>query len=47
MGAVRIRVQTADKSITIIHTTPVHQLTSGEVKSRVFLRKKGDYLFLF
>ncbi len=33
MGAVRMRVQTADKNITIIHTTPVHQLTSGEDKS--------------
>ncbi len=32
MGAVRMRVQTADKNITIIHTTPVHQLTSGEDK---------------
>ncbi len=30
MGAVRMR---ADKNITIIHTTPVHQLTSGEDKS--------------
>ncbi len=28
MGAVRTRVQTADKNIAIIHTTPVHQLTS-------------------
>ncbi len=28
MGAVRMRVQTADINITIIHTTPVHQLTS-------------------
>ncbi len=26
MGAVRIRVLTADKNLTIIHTTPVHQL---------------------
>ncbi len=26
MGAVRMRVQTADKNITIIHTAPVHQL---------------------
>ncbi len=26
MGAVRMRVQTADKNITIIHTTPVHFL---------------------
>ncbi len=33
MGAVRMRVQTADKNITIIHSTPVHQLTSGEDKS--------------
>ncbi len=33
MGAVRMRVQTADKNITIIHTTPVHQLTSWEDKS--------------
>ncbi len=33
MGAVR--VQTADKDITILHTTPVHQLTSGEDKSSV------------
>ncbi len=30
MGAVRMRVC---KNITIIHTTPVHQLTSGEDKS--------------
>ncbi len=29
MGAVRTRVQTADKNITIIHTTPVHQLQQG------------------
>ncbi len=28
MGAVRTRVQTADKNIAIIHTTPVHQLRS-------------------
>ncbi len=33
MGAVRMRVQTADKNITIIHTTPVHQLTSCDVTS--------------
>ncbi len=26
MGAVRMRVQTADKNITVIHTTPVQQL---------------------
>ncbi len=30
MGAVRMRVQTADKNITIIHITPVHQLTSED-----------------
>ncbi len=40
MGAVRMRVQTADKNITIIHTTPVHQLTSGENKSCVFVQNK-------
>ncbi len=40
MGAVRMRVQTADKNITIIHTTPVHQLTSGEKKSCVFIKNK-------
>ena len=34
MGAVRMRVQTADKNITIIHSTPVHQLTSGEDKNQ-------------
>ncbi len=41
MGAVRMRVQTADKNITIIHTTPVHQLTSGEDKSCVFVKNKS------
>ncbi len=40
MGAVRMRVQTADKNITIIHTTPVHQLTSYELKSCMFIRNK-------
>ncbi len=46
MGAVRMRVQTADKNITIIHTTPVHQLTSWEVKSCVFVRNKSIKTFL-
>ncbi len=32
-GAARMRVQTADKNITIIHTTPVHQLRSNIVFS--------------
>ncbi len=32
MGAVRMRVQTAAKNITIIHTTPVHQLMSRRQK---------------
>ncbi len=40
MGAVRMRVQTADK-ITIIHTTPVHQLMLCEEKSCVFVRNKS------
>ncbi len=31
MGAVRMRVQTADKNITIIHTTPVHQLRNKSI----------------
>ncbi len=31
MGAVRMRVQTADKNITIIHTTPVLQLSCEEL----------------
>ncbi len=43
MGAVRMRVQTADKNITIIHTTPVHQLTSCEVKKKCVYKKQ----FLF
>ncbi len=42
MGAVRMRVQTADKNITIIHTTPVHQLTSWEVKLCGFVRNKSN-----
>ncbi len=32
MGAIRMRVQTADKNITVIHTTPVHQLMSWDEK---------------
>ncbi len=28
MGAVRMRLQTADKNITIIHTTPVHNINA-------------------
>ncbi len=42
MGAVRMKVQTADKNITIvIHTTPVHQLTSLEAQICVFVRNKS------
>ncbi len=41
MGAVRMRVQTADKNIIIMHTTPVHQLMSWEDKSCVFVRNKS------
>ncbi len=38
MAAVRIRVQTANKNITIIHKqSTVHQLTSCEVKSCVLV----------
>ncbi len=35
MGAVRMRVQIADKNITIIHTTPVHQIIPCEKKLQV------------
>ncbi len=43
MGAVRMRVQTADNNITSNphHSSPVHQLTSCEVKSYVFVRNKS------
>ncbi len=40
MGAVRMSVQTADKNITVINTTSVHQLTSCEVKSCEFVLNK-------
>ncbi len=43
MGAVRMRVQTADKNITVIHTTLVHQLMSYTVKKCVC--KKNDESF--
>ncbi len=33
--------QTADKNITIIHITPVHQFTSWEAKSCMFVRNKS------
>ncbi len=47
MGAARMRVQTADKNITIIHTTPVHKLTSCEVKSYMFLIKLKSIIRTF
>ncbi len=37
MGAVRMRVQTADKNITVIHTISVRKLTSCELNSCAFL----------
>ncbi len=40
MGAVRVKVQTADKNITVIHTTPVLQLMPL-AKSCVFVRNKS------
>ncbi len=46
MGAVRMRVQTADKNTTIIHTTPVHQVTSGDVKRFMFVGNKPNILTL-
>ncbi len=45
MGAVRMRVQTADKNIKIIHTILVHQLMSCEVKTCVFVRNKSIKAF--
>ncbi len=47
MGAVRIRVQTADQHITVTHTTPVHQLTSGGDKRCVFVRNKSGIKMIF
>ncbi len=42
MGAVRMRVQTADKNITMIHLTPIHQLMSCEAeKKRMFVINKS------
>ncbi len=40
MGAVRMRVQAADQNIPVIHTIPVHQLMSYDVKSSIFVRNK-------
>ncbi len=37
MGAVRMRGQTDDKNITIIHTTPVPHLMPCEAKSFMFV----------
>ncbi len=41
MGAVKLSLQTTDQNITIIHTTPVHQLTSHEDKS-LFVKIKSS-----
>ncbi len=46
MGAVRMRVQTADKNVTIIHTTPVHHLMSWEDKSYMFVKKQIHQIVL-
>ncbi len=35
MGAVRMRVQTADRNITIIHIIPVHELMSCQVNKQI------------
>ncbi len=40
MGAVRMRAVAYITVMQVIHTTPVHQLTSCEVKSCVFMRNK-------
>ncbi len=42
MGAIRMRVQTAGENIAqVIHNPSVHQLTSCEMKSCVFVRNKS------
>ncbi len=45
MGAVRMRVQTANKKYhnnsQVIHTTPIHHLMSIEVKSYLFVTNKS------
>ncbi len=50
MGAIRMRVQTDVKNITIIPSTPVHQLTSFESTRCVFVKNKNqiiDWSFLY
>ncbi len=42
MGAVRMRIQTADKNITIIHTTPVHSLYIAFFSEKVILSQLGE-----
>ncbi len=45
MGAVRMRLQTANKNITIINTTPVNHLMTCEVIRCLFVRNfKRSYL---
>ncbi len=39
MGAVRMRAQTADKNITIIRSTPVHQLMTLMKLMKMILTK--------
>ncbi len=41
MGVIKIKIQTSDKNIIAIHTTPVHQLMSCGMKSCMFLRNKS------
>ncbi len=44
MGAVRMRVQTADKNITTIHTTPILELLACEVKNFMFVINQLFYM---
>ncbi len=44
MGAVRMRVQTADKNITTIYTTPVLELLACEVKNYMFVINQFFYM---
>ncbi len=46
MGAVRMRVQIADKNITIIHTTPIYQLTTCKSKNMFVKKEKKGFVLL-
>ncbi len=53
MGAVRMRVQTSDKNISIIHTTPVQQLVLSHrnppncFRPSLIVDRASDHLFIY